>query len=443
MYCTLVYTPFKKLLPFLFSAFLAACFLQPSIPSRAESLYRDVREKEVTESRLVLPYAFWTENNGWFLGLVGGIGNLNNTTTSIGGTAAYSTNDAKYFFLMAQKVRVPPVKRLFFDVIVYDGLYNDLRAYINGNPDFSGQESGSNRSNENNFIEGSGWDSLAEITFKYVLPIGNGRSGPIHTYILDRGLLSSNPSGGESWNPLESGRTFLELKPFYRVQEFDEDSGEFIYKTNGLKLAAIYDNRDFPTNPEKGSLLKLRLWSDFGWFDSDDSWTVVGADFSKYISLGDSPWFRQRVLAFHAWTADTPSWEKAYTPQGLEVKHRPPYFEGATLGGFERLKAYPFYRYNERAAVHYSAEYRVIPTGEPFGANTWLLKRYKLDWWQFVAFIEAGRVADVWSLEELHKDMKWDAGLGLRAMLSKTVFRLDMAYNPDAFSTWVMVGQNF
>jgi len=210
-----------------------------------------------------------------------------------------------------------------------------------------------------------------------------------------------------------------------------------------LKLTAIYDNRDFPTNPEKGSLLKLRLWRDFGWFDSDDSWTVVGGDFSKYISLGKSSWFRQRVIAFHTWTADTPSWEKTSTSQGLEVKHRPPYFEGATLGGFERLKAYPFYRYNDRAAVHYSAEYRVIPPGEPFLANSWLLKRYQLDWWQFIAFVEAGRVTDTWSLEELHKDMKWDAGLGLRAMLSKTVFRLDMAYNPDAFSTWVMVGQNF
>ena len=445
------YIIMKKYFLFPIFIFLSIGYFSPAINVRADTITRDVKDTESAEKRLILPYAFWTEANGWYFGLAGGIAHVKGTTTSLGGTAAYSTEDSKMLFFMLRKVQMPRMERLFFDAVISTSQYNDLRAYINGNPDFLGQDAGSNDSAEDDFIEGPGMETMAELAFKYVLPLGHGRSNAIHTYILSKGLLASGPAGGESWNPIESGRSFLELKPFYRKREYDDEDELFVidqpddltFKTNGLKFTFTYDNRDFHKNPEKGSELNLRVSRDFGWFDSTDSWTVVEGDFSKYFSLGATSWSRQQVLAFKAWTADTPSWEETLTPEGIKIDHRPPYYEGATLGGFNQLKAYPFYRYNDRAAVYYSAEYRFIPEGTPFLANTWLMKRYQLDWWQFVAFVEAGRVADTWSISELHSDMQWDVGLGLRAMLAKNVFRLDLAYAEDSFGMWAMVGQAF
>ena len=38
-----------------------------------------------------------------------------------------------------------------------------------------------------------------------------------------------------------------------------------------------------------------------------------------------------------------------------------------------------------------------------------------------MGFVEVGRVASTWSLDELHSDMKWDAGFGIRVMMRGTV----------------------
>jgi len=71
---------------------------------------------------------------------------------------------------------------------------------------------------------------------------------------------------------------------------------------------------------------------DFGWFESPDSWTSVEFESSKYLSLGDSNWAKQRIAALNFWTGDTPSWEESTNADGnIEVSHRPPFYEGATL----------------------------------------------------------------------------------------------------------------
>ena len=62
---------------------------------------------------------------------------------------------------------------------------------------------------------------------------------------------------------------------------------------------------------------------------------------------------------------------------------------------------------------------------------------------QLVPFAELGRVADSWSVSELHKDVKWDLGLGLRFIMHKAVIRIETALNDDSWSSWVMVGHPF
>ena len=57
--------------------------------------------------------------------------------------------------------------------------------------------------------------------------------------------------------------------------------------------------------------------------------------------------------------------------------------------------------------------------------------------------VEVGRVAPDWDVGELHSDMKWDAGLGIRLMAMKSIVRLDIAVSEEAVGVWAMVGQPF
>ena len=66
-----------------------------------------------------------------------------------------------------------------------------------------------------------------------------------------------------------------------------------------------------------------------------------------------------------------------------------------------------------------------------------------VDWWQIVPFLEAGCVADRWNLQELHSDMKWDSGLGVRVMAAMVVVRADFAHSKEGWHIWAMVDQAF
>jgi len=59
----------------------------------------------------------------------------------------------------------------------------------------------------------SATEAWADASFHYLLPLGAGVV-PVHTYTLDRGVLSEGSTWRGVWNPLESGRTHLGLDPF-------------------------------------------------------------------------------------------------------------------------------------------------------------------------------------------------------------------------------------
>lgn len=107
------------------------------------------------------------------------------------------------------------------------------------------------------------------------------------------------------------------------------------------------------------------------------------------------------------------------------------------------MRAYPSQRFNDRAAIYYAAELRVIPRWNPFDGWPWLQKYLEVAWWQWVPFVEIGRVASSWSLDELHSDMKWDAGFGIRAMAKGLVVRVDTAFSKEGFGVQMMVSQPF
>jgi hypothetical protein len=393
-----------------------------------------------SDRQISIPYGFYNDSFGLAVGYVYSIVGSPQPQSAFMATAMVGTKGSAMLFLMGRDIRVFGVERLFMDPIVSTGYFVDNDAYINGNPAFPGQQAGNNGSDKNNFVTGSGWDNYFRITFKYLLPIGNGRHEIVNAYRLKGGLLESGASGGSSWNPLESGRTFLQVRPFYRAQQINSDFVDSVQRTNGLDFTLFWDNRDFTINPSKGDSLQLRVSRDFGWASSSNAWTCYVAELDKYFSLGPSDTFRQRVIALDIWTAYSPSWE--VQPNGT-ITNRPPTFAGATLGGLWRMRGYPSQRFSDKAGIYYGAEYRMIPVWNPFNNWSWLQQYVGVQWVQIVPFVEAGRVAPSWNLNELNSAMKWDAGLGFRAMAKGLVVRIDLAGSSEGGSVAMMVSQPF
>ena len=203
---------------------------------------QDIRvgpDGKFSSQTLNLPYAFYNENFGFAGGWIyGKVGSFQKQATLL--TTAMVGTKGGMGFLVGQDIQMPGIERLFLDPIVSVGYFSDNESYIDGKPKFANERAGSNDSDEDNFVDGDGWDNFFRLNFKYLLPIGAGRDEIISTIKIDKGLLVSEPKGGTSFNPLKSGRSFLEMRPFYRSQELDGDHVDETIKTNG---AAKYRHR--------------------------------------------------------------------------------------------------------------------------------------------------------------------------------------------------------
>lgn len=397
------------------------------------------------EKVLSVPYAFYNEAFGFAAGFAYGKVGYPQKQSALLGTVMVGSKGSIMGFLIGRDLRLPWSDRLFLDPMAQIGYFNDAESYTDGNPNYPDERAGTNDSDEDNFIEGDGWDNFFRLRFKYLLPVGHGKDTIINTYVVDRGLLKSGATGGTSWNPLISGRTYFEFLPFYRWQEIKGDDDDVDIKTNGLEFSLFRDNRDFVPNPSQGSALRVDVTRDFHLFNSSDSWTVVQTEFDKYFSLGPSKTFRQRVIAFDFWTAYSPTWDvEGVTDDGQEsISNRPPSYAGATLGGIWRMRGYPAQRFSDKAGIYYALEYRMIPKWNPFNNWPWLQEYVGIEWLQFVPFVEVGRVAPSWNFKDLHSDMKWDAGLGLRFWAKGLVARIDLAGSDEGGKVAMMVAQPF
>lgn len=388
---------------------------------------------------LNLPYALYNENFGFAAGYVyGKVGSPQKQATVL--TTAIVGTKGGMGFLVGHDIQMPLIERVFLDPIVSVGYFSDSESYISGNPDFANERAGSNDSDKDNYVKGDGWDNFFRLKFKYLLPIGDGKDEIITTYKMQDGLLISEPKGGTSFNPFKSGRSYLELRPFYRSQQIDGDDVDETTKTNGLDLSLFWDNRDFYANPSKGYGLRGKVSRDFGWFNSSDSWTNLEGELDVYIPFKMGSWLRRGVVALDYWTSYSPTWEKE---SGGEISNRPPAYTGSTLGGLWRMRGYPTQRFNDKAAVYYAAELRLIPDWNPFDRWSWIQKYVGIKWLQFAPFVEVGRVAPEWSFSRLHSDMKWDAGLGIRAWAQGIVARIDTAVSDEDFKVQMMISQPF
>jgi len=107
------------------------------------------------------------------------------------------------------------------------------------------------------------------------------------------------------------------------------------------------------------------------------------------------------------------------------------------------MRGFPSQRFSDKAGMYYGAEYRLIPEWNPFNNWPWLQQYVGIQWVQLVPFAEAGRVAPSWNFNELNSAMKWDAGIGFRAMAKGLVVRIDLAGSSEGASVAMMVSQPY
>ncbi len=426
---------------------IAGIFLATAVLARPRTSVKNITIREEnpkgSKSALVLPYAFSTDSMGFTLGVGGGLKGYGQEQLLLGATAFGSLDRAVGLFLGMWDYSPSWAQRFFFSAQGMVGHYPKQRAYSASFFIPDTDRSGNNDSDKDNFAEESGYDNWTDFKLEYVFPLGSARKDGLFHYRLKGGLLQSAPVGGMVWNPMKSGVTTLLLRQFNRYRSFETDKGDIDATTHPVELAISYNNTDFPPNPSYGSSQYLGVTHDFGWLESPDSWTFVEFETSKYFSLGESNWAKQRVVALNFWTGDNPSWKENTNADGnIEVSNRPPFYEGATLGGFYRMRGYPVDRFNDRSVIYTAAEYRYTLNWNPIGKVSWL-RFLQSDWLQLVGFVEGGRVANKYSLSELFSDWKVDCGFGLRAMFAGSVVRFGVGFSDETTSAWAMFGHPF
>ncbi|WP_375751619.1 BamA/TamA family outer membrane protein [Vibrio sp. HN007] len=291
-------------------------------------------------------------------------------------------------------------------------------------------EQGGNASSANQTTITDGRESNYRLSFRYVLPIGNAKNSG-----ADAALQSSRIITGKT--PFESGVTTFELQPFYSSRDlsinYDEPEESW-----GVSFELDWDNRNDVRNPTKGSRTRLNMTYSPE-YKADSGWTKLEFENSHYWDIGKlDDVFDKQVLAFSFYTADTPNWGDCNSQEC----HRPPEYERVMLGGLYRLRSYGSGRFHGRSAIHYSTEYRVMPDWQPLGE--WpVFNFYDVPWWQWVGFLDVGRVADEYNLKTLHTDMRWSAGGAIRFQVEGIVVRTEMAWGQEESMFRVMVNQPF
>jgi len=389
-------------------AFSASLFLSPQLTAK---------EKDSA----FVPFYFSTETMGSTIGLAGVAKGVGQPQAALFGMGLYSEKDSYVGFLSAFNYALSP--NLLFSTQMYQARFND-------NPYYLGDQGSNNSSTEDKTVT-NGDEENYRLEFKYLLPWGNVR---------EHGLLGAfQPVRDVSFaSPVDSGVSSIIFTPFYSSRELDiyNDKKE---EATGFSLTFDWDNRDSVRNTTRGSHTSFDLTTGAESLQSEDLWLKWEFQNSQYYSLGPlGDWFDQQVLAFDFYTADTPTWNKC---DGLMCA-RPPEQEQVRLGGLYRLRGYTAGRYHGRSAIHYSAEYRVLPDWQPLD-DIPLINYYDLPWWQWVAFVEVGRVADDYDLKTLHEDMKWNVGGAVRFQVEGIVVRAEMARGADEGTFRVMINQPF
>ena len=106
------------------------------------------------------------------------------------------------------------------------------------------------------------------------------------------------------------------------------------------------------------------------------------------------------------------------------------------------MRAYPSGRFNDKSAIYYTAELRLIPKTDSL-LDAKLLNYFEVDWLQLAPFIEAGRVGPSYKSSLFYEDLKYSVGIDLRMMAFRNVLRIGWALTEEGNQVWAMIGQPF
>jgi len=418
------------------------------------------RDDNKSSTWIALPYAFSSSSTGLTGGVAGIFHGFLQPQMTIAVTAFYGEDtpvnrfdrnnvteeiaNAKGFFVAVSGVRVPYTERLFVTYLGMRGYYPNQRLYLDGSNDSVQDIEDTNLTNFSPF-QTQGWSNWTYLDLRYVLPLGASSSQVLPVIKMRRGI-AVNRDGIGGGVPFLTGQTVVGVKPFYQRWTADKLVPNAQISTNGLKGYIEHDNTDYPDNPTRGYSMQFTYAQDFGAFDSTQAWNAFEVGYAHYVELPLPRWARHNVLAFNFWSAYSPSWDHSdpiKRADGTESSFshgQPPMWEGARLGGWDRMRAYDSNRFNDKAALYGAVEYRLIPNLNPMRDQEW--SPIPIDWFQGVLFAEAGRVAPQYDLELLH-DMKYDVGFSLRALAATVPVRFEMAFGSEGSTMWVMMKQPF
>jgi len=427
----------------------------------AEFILEDVNNSKKSSTWIVLPYLFSSESMGLTTGAVGIFNGFIQPQMTIVASAFVGEEKEveKLYedqgvtkekartsgaFLAISGYRPPFSKRLFTSFLGLYAYYPNQRLYLNGSND-----SKKNLESENpkaiTPLQTQGYNNWLKMDMRYVLPWGESANQVLAIIKAKRGIVVNRDDVGGG-KPFVSGQSIIGTEFFYSKWTADKLIEEPSYNSNGLRFFFKHNNTDYPNNPSRGYDMKIQLSLDAGWGDSSQSWNALDAGYTHYIELPNYTWTRQSTIALNVWTAYSPSWDKSKklnsdNPDAIIDSHQPPMWEGARLGGWNRMRAYDSNRFNDKAAIYGAVEYRLIPDFNPMRDKKW--NPIPIDWFQAVLFAEAGRVAPEYNLNTLMSDMKYDAGFSIRALAAKLPVRFDMAFGEEGSSMWIMVQQPF
>lgn len=391
------------------------------------------------------PYPFYNTNVDFAVGVAYVGTGMIQPQFGFVANAFVGSNGTVAAFLLARDFQLGQDSRFFADLSLFAGDFGRVQSFQNGNPDFPDEVAGTNDSSKHNYLEAEGTDLFVRLPIRYLLPIGAGRDEVIHTYRTQGGLLiKETGTGGKTWNPLTGGRTMLEFTPFYRNQDLELDvGGERTLTASGITAAIEYDNTDWWNNPSTGSRTQFAVTRDWSGNEPGDTpWTQTEAQYSKFWSLGEGRRAQARVIAFDAWISDVPSWNDFSIVNGERLYERPPAYMGSALGGLFRQRGFATTRFSDRSAVNYAFEYRHT-TQRSLLSRFRFLDRFGIDFTQLVGFLEVGRVGPEFDLGDLHEDMKFTYGVGLRASALGLIVRADLGVSEEGLQVQMFVSQPF
>ncbi len=345
--------------------------------------------------------------------------------------ALISSNGSRYVYLQADEVQNPLFKRQFIRPDFFVGKLGEVKEYI-GIP-VNGIRPGSNESSEKQHLLLHGTDYWFELNLKHLLPVAKGKNEDFN-YVM---TYKNYEEIQEKF--FDFGKIFFETKLIYRDMSLRNDFVKIKIVASAIDFSISNDNTNYIYFPTFGTYQKLSYIKQYKAFGCDvpaDIWKVDLRFFYPVFDdiLSNYP----TVIAFNFLTMDTPTADELY--QGKLKRGK--LFVGPNLGGTKYLRGYKDLRYHDRSLIYYSLELRKSLNWNPFNYFE-LTKKIGIDLIELAFFGDLGRVAPKWKLDELHSDLKYTYGIGLRALMKGMVLRMDMGKSKDNFMIQMFIEQPF